>query len=269
MPDILDPYSISDLPQTSNRLSSRLAVSFGEASSKVYFGVSHSALTSYSLQTTARQLWTHPVSPVTQISALHASKRDGRLFFGAVDTKGRASLRQVVARTDARGESEETALLPRCDYVSGIYRSKQKEDVLYVAFRSGEIAAYKIEKTKDQQSGEDKEEGAAKSGTTASGGYTCTKIWDIPAIEKTQQALLAKFLTSAGKDLPEDGLVVTVTAAASDAKSFDVRVVSLDTTEGRVLSSKTVRIDAEEVSRLSFFFFVSLLTTIFRLAFLI
>lgn len=235
MPEILHPYSISDLPQTSGKLSSPLSVSFGTSSSKVYFGISHSSLTAYSLKTTARTLWAHPISPVTQISSLIAGKKDNTLYFSTVNPKGKASLYQAIPKTDIQGESEERVLLSKCNYISGIYTSKQKEDILYIVFQSGEVKAFSInaeglemgdEKTKD----------------------TITEIWSIPAIDNGHKCLISRFIKSPSSDLPEDGLIVTVTAFPESPKFFDVRVVSLDTSEGRVLSSKTVSIEKEEVS---------------------
>lgn len=53
-------------------------------------------------------------------------------------------------------------------------------------------------------------------------------------------------LKAPSKDLPEDGLVVTITKPTKTSKSFVVTVISLDTSEGRVLSSSTITAHGDE-----------------------
>lgn len=262
MPEILNPYSISDLPQTSSPLPSCLAVAFG-SHSKVYFGVSHSALTGYSLKTTAKPLWTHPVSPVTTISAVcHGTTKNSSntastnnnnnnnnthsvIYYASVNPKGKAFLHQVVPRSDAQGESEEHTLISKCEYISAIQQSKQQENTcVYLVFSSGQVQAFSVQNKKE----EDNENSNNNGNDEESKALEASPIWTIPAPAKGQKVLATKFLKAPSKDLPQDGLAVTVTTSstAKISKQFVLSVVSLDSSEGRVLSTKTVSIPNNE-----------------------
>lgn len=253
MPEILDPYNISDLPQTSSPLSSRLAVAFG-LHSKVYFGISHSSLTGYSLKTTARPLWTHPVSPITTITAIctgvssasheashpsiDTSSNTNVIYYASINPKGKASLHQLAPKIDAQGESQEITLLQKCDYISAIQASKSLDNstVLYLVYGSGQVQALSIESNPDDPK-----------------DLKVSPIWSIPppsssssSSKKNYKVLFTKFLKAPSKDLPQDGLAVTISSPSKNSKQFTVSVVSLDSSEGRVLSTQTVQISTAE-----------------------
>lgn len=218
MPEIRPPYTISDLPQTSSKLDVRSAMHCG--SSSIYFGISHSSLAAYSLKSTPKLLWTHAVSPVTNILAVQAvpqANSDSQaLYFSTINKYNAGSLRRIVIQSDDK--QEEQVLLEKCDAIIDI-RASQDRDHLYLLSKNGDVQCVSVAQE------------------------PASVVWTIKNTESASQVLFHEHLASNQDDMPADGVFVTVlksSAENSTSKAVQVRLVALDETRGQELVNSTI-----------------------------
>lgn len=223
MPEILPPYSISELPQTSSKLSSRASTSC--SLSKLYLGISHSSLAIYSLKSTPKLLWTHAISPVTEVlSVLAVNNSDEEksqfLYFSTLSKYGTGSLRRISIKPHQQQneDQEEEIILDKTEPIIDI-RASENSKYIYLLFKNGNVQGLCVE-----------ENGEAKI------------QWTSKNSNKSSEVIFYNHLTSGQADLPEDGIMVSVLkdTKSENSSSFYVRMVALDETEGRELINNTV-----------------------------
>lgn len=219
MPEIRPPYAISELPQTSSNLDLRSAMHCG--SLRIYLGISHSSLAVYSLKSTPRLLWTHAISPVTQVLAVHAVTRSDEtqvLYYSTINKYGVGSLHGIAIQSDDK--QEEQVLLKKCEPIIRILAS-QDGDFLYLLFKNGDIQCVSVENDKENDEEEDVKVVWTSKSTSA-------------------EVLFHDHVSSGHIDMPEDGLFVTVLKQSSKDTTVRVRVIALEETNGQELVNSTI-----------------------------
>lgn len=224
MPEILPPYSISELPQTSSKLSSRASTSC--SLSKLYLGISHSSLAIYSLKSTPKLLWTHAISPVTEVLSVLAVNIPGEdksqfLYYSTLSKYGTGSLRRILIKSNQQQneDQEEDVILEKTEPIIDI-RASIDGKYIYLLFKNGDVQGLAVE-----------ENGEAKI------------QWTSKNSNESSEVIFHNHLTSGQANLPEDGILVTVLKDTKSKKSasFFVRMIALDESEGRELINNTVK----------------------------
>lgn len=226
MPEILPSYSISELPQTSTKLSLRASIFSGF--SKLYLGISHSSLSIYSLKSTPRLLWTHAISPVTEVLSVLAvnsttESSSQYLYFSTLTKYGTGSLRRIQIKQEEQQEDQEEVLLEKTDAIIDIRGSKSGQ-YIYLLFKNGTVQGLSI----------------AENGAV-------DVAWSLKN-ESSATVVFHNHLLSGQESMPEDGTLISVlkNKKGKNDLSYQVRLIALDEASGQELVNSSIETSTDD-----------------------
>ncbi|ODQ64322.1 hypothetical protein NADFUDRAFT_71371 [Nadsonia fulvescens var. elongata DSM 6958] len=210
MPSISEPFVLSELPQASSPLSSRVTIT--QSKSKVHLGISHSSFATYSLRPTPHIIWSHSLPPTAVVTSISSNHSDNvelseATLYAAVSEKKKHYLKSVISGAEETSTSIKSRAVP--NEIAGIQASSDGSLVLLV-LKSSIVKAY------------------------SSDFDVSEELWSLKA-KASRTVIFHSFVSnddlsyfSHDEELPENGLLVLVSSRDVGKKAmFEVRVVAL------------------------------------------
>ncbi|KAA8902885.1 hypothetical protein TRICI_005809 [Trichomonascus ciferrii] len=215
MPSISEPFTLTVLPQRSGKhvstSESRASVTNDEQTA--YVGISSSSIASYKLRPTPQLIWSHSLSPVTEVTAIH--HRAGAVYFGSFERK-----RHQLNRVDVAENEQKMVSLEAPAEVCAV-RSSDNGELVYAVLKSSEVRCYPA-------------------------SLQSREIWALK-VKASRTVVYSAFIPPTDHededDGPRDGSVVTVASRDVGRKAmFEVKVVGLNGVESQEVLSREIEI---------------------------
>lgn len=214
MPSISEPFTLTALPQRSGKATSERRASLTNDEQTAYVGISSSSIASYKLRPTPQLIWSHSISPVTEVTAIH--HRDGGVYFGSFERKKHQLNRVDVAEEEQRVTSLEVPA-EVCEV-----RTSGDGELVYAVLKNSEVRCYPA---------------SLRSG----------EIWAL-RVKASRTVVYSAFIPAApageaDEEGPRDGSVVTVASRDVGRKAmFEVKVVGLNGVQSQEVLGREIEI---------------------------
>lgn len=216
MPSISEPFTLTVLPQRSGKHThtNESRASLANDDQTAYVGISSSSIASYKLRPTPQLIWSHSISPVTEVTSIH--HRDGAVYFGSFERK-----KHRLNRVDVAENEQKITSLEAPTEVCKI-KSSSNGELVYAVLKNSEVRCY----PSSLQSGE---------------------VWALK-VKASRTVVYSAFIPAEGveddeEEGPKDGSVVTVASRDVGRKAmFEVKVVGLNGVQSQEILSKEIEI---------------------------
>lgn len=227
MPSISEPFTLTELPHLSGKnKGEEKRVSLTNDKKSAFVGISSSSIASYNLLPTPQLTWSHSVSPITKITAIH--QRPDAVYFGSFERKKHLLHRVAVNRTSDGTDPKEQTCIEVPSEICGLHSSNDG-NLVYAVFKNSEIKCYDPETAQEIWTSKVK-----ASRTVVFNSFQLSSAAESTAYDQDG------YEDNSG---PNDGFVVTVSSRDVGRKAvFEVRLYGLNGNTSQEILNKEIEI---------------------------